>query len=127
MTNVIKFQAPFERIKFYNYSPEVSLMKAIITQAIIDATNISLDKLSKKSEIEAKAWIFGNSEEFKTICLGAEMDPNFVIKIANEVIQLHKNNNNLRRNDRINSKRTFKTTQVCSLETRKKSVQRNKS
>lgn len=40
MYNVIKFQAPFERLKYYNSSPEVSLYKSIITQAIIDATNI---------------------------------------------------------------------------------------
>ena len=38
MYNVIKFQAPFERLKQYNASSEIILYKAIITQAIIDAT-----------------------------------------------------------------------------------------
>jgi len=37
MYGVIKFQAPFERLKEYDYSPEVRLYKAILTQAIIDA------------------------------------------------------------------------------------------
>ena len=39
--NVIKFQSPFERLKLYTTSPDVTLRKAIITQAIIDATNMT--------------------------------------------------------------------------------------
>jgi hypothetical protein len=35
MYHVMKFQAPFERLKEYNSSPEIILYKAIITQAII--------------------------------------------------------------------------------------------
>lgn len=59
--SVIKFQAPFERLKEYDLAPEVRLHKAIITQAIIDVSNNSDSPSSKKIEIEAKNWLFGNS------------------------------------------------------------------
>ena len=90
MSNVIKFQAPFERIKSYNLCPEVALRKAIITQAIIDASNISEARASKKLEMEAKAWIFGDGEYFREICLGAGIEPSFVVKITKGIIKLHK-------------------------------------
>lgn len=59
--NVIKFQSPFERLKSYTNSPDVILRKAIITQAIIEATNISKFRTAKKLEQEAKLW-----QEFRT-------------------------------------------------------------
>ncbi len=90
MQNVIKFQSPFERLKLYDASPEVNLRKAIITQAIIDATNISEDRTAKKFELEAKAWIFGNSESFCETCLEAGIEQSFVVKITREVIKLHR-------------------------------------
>ena len=86
---VIKFQAPFERLKEYNYSPEVRLYKAILTQAIIDASNIMDVKDSKKLELEAKIWIFGNSQYFQEVCYNAEIEPGFVIRIAKEAIKLN--------------------------------------
>jgi hypothetical protein len=54
MYHVMKFQAPFERLKEYNSSPEIILYKAIITQAIIDATNISNAPRAKTLETDAK-------------------------------------------------------------------------
>jgi hypothetical protein len=92
MSNVIKFQAPFERLKLYNTSPDINLRKAIITQAIIDATNISDLRDAKKAEIEAKEWIFNNGIEFREICLEAGIEPFFVIKITKAIIKLHNNN-----------------------------------
>ncbi len=88
MYNVIKFQAPFERLKGCNYSPEVTLFKAMITQAIIDVTNISQSKESKKIEKEAKDWIFGGGEFFQEICYLAGMEPDYIIKLAKEAIYL---------------------------------------
>lgn len=96
MSNVIKFQAPFERLKLYDSSPDVSIHKAIITQAIIDATNISECREAKKLEREAKAWIFGGSEYFKEICMGANIEPSFVVKITKAIIKLHKKNSKFR-------------------------------
>jgi len=90
MSNVIKFQAPFERLKLFDTSPDISLRKAIITQAIIDATNISDNPTAKKLELEAKAWIFGCGDYFRNICIEAGMEPSLVIKLTKQVIKLHK-------------------------------------
>ena len=53
-TNPIKFQSPFERLKLFQSSCDVALRKAIITQAIIDASNISDNRYAVKLEKEAK-------------------------------------------------------------------------
>lgn len=90
MGNVIKFQSPFERLKLFDNSPDVNLRKAIITQAIIDASNISDDKQAKKLEREAKSWISGCGEYFKNICAEACMEPQYVVKLAKQIIKLHK-------------------------------------
>lgn len=89
MYNVMKFQAPFERLKDYNLSPEVSLHKAIITQAIIDATNASSLPKARALEKEAKDWIFGKGDYFQKICHIAGIEPDFVIKITKEAIRLN--------------------------------------
>lgn len=94
MSNVIKFQAPFERIKQYNSCPDVNLRKAIITQAIIDASNTAKDIASKKIEKEAKNWLFKKNYTFYDTCMEAGMDPCFVRKIAKSIINLHKRKNN---------------------------------
>ncbi|MGI4775710.1 MAG: hypothetical protein ACRYE9_02085 [Janthinobacterium lividum] len=91
MSNVIKFQAPFERLKLFDTSPDVSLRKAIITQAIIDASNVSEDRVAKKRELEAKTWIFGNNEYFKSICIDADIEASLVVKITKQIIKLHRN------------------------------------
>jgi hypothetical protein len=93
MYNVIKFQAPFERIKHFNASNEVSLYKAIITQAIIDATNTSDERAAKDIEVDAKGWLFGNSPYFQEICYRAEIEPSFVVKIAKDAIKLNREKN----------------------------------
>ena len=86
---VIKFQAPFEKLKEYECSAEVSLYKAILTQAVIDATNISVTPSLKRFEIEAKNWIFGNSEHFQEVCFLANVEPCFIVKITKDAIQLN--------------------------------------
>jgi hypothetical protein len=90
MTNVIKFQAPFERIKHFNEGrPDVGLRIAIIIQAIIDASNSSSSPQAKKLEIEAKEWLFGNSEGFQKTCYEANLEPDFVVRNAKDIIKLH--------------------------------------
>ncbi len=91
MTNIIKFQAPFEKLKFTGYSPESTLRRAIILQAIIDASNVSSNKEQKKYEIEARNWIFGKSEFFVHFCEETGIEPDFVIKITNQVIKYQLN------------------------------------
>lgn len=88
--NVIRLTTPFERIKLYNVSPDVALRSAIITQAIIDATNTSPKREAKKIEYEAKEWIFGGSEAFLSTCSEAGINPSLVVKITKELIKLHK-------------------------------------
>lgn len=89
--SVVKFQAPFERLKEYDISPEVRLYKAIITQAIIDVSNTSNTVTSKKIELEAKNWLFGNSSHFKDICNKAELSPEKVVRMARDVIEMNSN------------------------------------
>ncbi len=88
MTNIIKFQTPFERIKLHNPCPDIALRKAIITQAIIDATNSTQSKIGKKIKQNALSWIFDNSDDFKQICNEANMESSFVIKITKELIKI---------------------------------------
>lgn len=107
MSNVIKFQSPFERLKSYNSSPEINLRKAIIMQAIIDATNTSDAPEAKKLELEAKEWLFCD-DYFKELCLEAEMDPSFIIKIAKELIRLHSINGRNIRAKKSNNKKIAK-------------------
>ena len=92
MTNIIKFQSPFERLKDNNQNPEIALIKAIILQAIIDATNISSSKEARKDEVDAKAWIYGGSEDFALMCEYINYNVSNVRKIAREIQNLHKNN-----------------------------------
>ncbi len=102
-SNVIKFPSPFERLKSYTNSPDVMLRKAIITQAIIDATNISEFRAAKKLEQEAKSWIFGGGESFKTTCMEGEIEPSFVVKVTKEIIKLHKSKSSFRKQSQQNS------------------------
>jgi hypothetical protein len=88
MTSVLKPQAPFERLKLSNTNPEVALKKAVILQAIIDASNTSNNKSAIKAAKNAAKWLFGNSEGFLETCSDAEMDPDFLIKVAKQLIEL---------------------------------------
>ena len=90
---VIKFQAPFEKMKDYDLTPEVRLFKSIILQAIIDASNNSSLSKARKLEIEAKNWIFGNKKYFQEICYKANCHPDHVIKTALKVIRLNRRDN----------------------------------
>lgn len=87
--SVIKFQAPFERLKEYDLSPEVRLYKAVITQAIIDVSNISDIFSSKKNELEAKNWLFGDSPHFRDVCNKAELSPEKVVEMARSAIEMN--------------------------------------
>lgn len=89
---VIKFQAPFEKMKDYDLTPEVRLYKAIIIQAIIDASNNSYESEARKAEIDAKIWLFGNSSDFYRTCFYADISPDHVMKIAKELIRLNNTN-----------------------------------
>lgn len=107
-----KFDAPFEKLKnFDNNGPDVALRKAIILQAILDATNEG-DKTysARKAAKEAKAWIFDNGKYFKEICYEAGVAPESVINITKYAVnfssyakKLHKFNNRARKKVNLSS------------------------
>ncbi len=90
MSYVIKFQAPFERLKNFSDSPDLALRRAIILQAIIDSSSTSELPCIRNHEREARAWIFGNSNYFQRICYEAGFEPSFIIKITRETIKINK-------------------------------------
>lgn len=77
-------------------SPEVELWRAVVAQAISDATatvrpkhgkrSISPDKAEARQVIgaalvqrdEARAWLLGNSRDFQDVCHMARLDPDAV-------------------------------------------------
>jgi len=87
MTFVLKPQAPFDRLRLANSCPEVALNKAIILQAIIDASNISKCRVSQKLAQKAKKWLFGNSEGLQQTCMDAELDKKYLVKIVKEILR----------------------------------------
>lgn len=90
MTQVLKPQAPFERLKFANSCPETALRKAIILQAIIDASGGVGKDLAAKASQDAFKWLFNNSEGFIETCINADLDPDFVVKISKQLLGEHK-------------------------------------
>jgi hypothetical protein len=91
MYNVIKFQAPFERIKLNCPIPEANLIRAIITQAVIDASNVSDVPSIKKQTLDARNWIFGGEghEDFVEMCLAIGLEPSFIARFTKEAIKDH--------------------------------------
>ena len=89
MKKIVQLQAPFERLKSYNdISPEVALRKAIILQAVKDATSSSKSKEDNNSKIIAREWIFGDNPDFDTICNEAFLDPGYIKNISSKFIKL---------------------------------------
>jgi hypothetical protein len=93
--NVIKFQSPFERLKSYQDSPDVALRRAVIMQAIIDATDDGLSSVSKNTSSNARKWLFSQNQDFENICLEAGLEPSYVVKIAETLIDINRAKKNL--------------------------------
>ena len=47
MTDIMKLQAPFDRLRSYGINPDVALRKAIILQAIVDIMSINQSSKAK--------------------------------------------------------------------------------
>lgn len=90
MSNVIKFQAPFEKIKFLKHTPEAQLSQAIILQAMIDSSNYTDDEENNKITKEARNWIFGKDEYFLRYCNYAGINPDYIIKLTIKAILIQK-------------------------------------
>lgn len=57
---------------------EVSLWKAVILQALLDAGSNSSTKYMVKAKREALQWLFGNSIDFEDVCCMCDLDPRYV-------------------------------------------------
>jgi|TARA_B100001094_G_scaffold176521_1_gene170522 hypothetical protein len=57
---------------------EQRLFQAILVQALEDATNVSGFKKETYHKHDSHKWFINNSEDFKDVCWGADMDPEFV-------------------------------------------------
>ena len=88
MYGVIKLQAPFDGLRALNEQSEICLSKAILIQAIIDASNKANSNDAKISELDAKEWIFGCSVDLDDICNLANMSLPTILQIIQEVIKL---------------------------------------
>lgn len=62
-----------------------ALWKGVIMQALVDLASRSKKKMAKINRIKSIMWINLNSEDFKTACAYAELDPKYVHKKAKEI------------------------------------------
>lgn len=83
---VIKLQAPFEKIKEHTNDPVERLYRAVIMQMIIDASNKSQKKDLIRNEEDAKKWLFEENEYFDWACVNANLNKDYVRKIAKKII-----------------------------------------
>lgn len=73
-----------------SYNPvrgETALWKAVITQALMDAGSQSNKNEAQHDKAKAIRWLLGNSEDFVTVCLNADLDPQSVRKKAMAAIE----------------------------------------
>jgi hypothetical protein len=68
------------------YCPYRSLWSAVITQALTDARSNSKKKELRKYKAEGKAWLFGGSTDFETVCIMAGMNPKYVKNKARNAV-----------------------------------------
>ncbi|CAL7961523.1 hypothetical protein MIDIC_20068 [Alphaproteobacteria bacterium] len=54
------------------------LWKAVIMQALVDAASNSKKKQVKANKLRALRWLKGDSDDFVTVCMLANMNPNHV-------------------------------------------------
>jgi hypothetical protein len=87
----IKFQTPFERLKFSKHTPESALRKAIIIQSVLDACSSGKDKKSLKNIKDAREWIFSKSDYFVKICEEAGIEPDYVVRATKDMLVSHAN------------------------------------
>ncbi len=81
-----KLHAPFDRLLSYDMNPHVALRKAIILQAVIDATSAAVDRKAIKARDEARRWVLESDEYFKRICFEGDINSKEIIAITQEMI-----------------------------------------
>ncbi len=74
---------------FYDVNGEEALWRAVITQALMDASSESRKKTDRCHKARAIAWLAGRSKDFADVCSMAGFDRDFVI--ANARLALKRN------------------------------------
>lgn len=69
-------ESGFEPTNFADHEP--GLWKAVITQALMDASSQSQKAEAKRSKREALEWLNGTSKDFEVVCDHAGLDPSYV-------------------------------------------------
>ena len=59
---------------------ETALWRAVITQALMDASSNSSKEEAKNDRMQALRWLCGNNRDFKTVCYYAGYDPSYLRK-----------------------------------------------
>ena len=65
---------------------EMALWKAVITQALMDASNGSKKREARYIRNTARAWLLGGSKDFLTVCLNAGLEPDDVRRKAHAAV-----------------------------------------
>lgn len=68
-------------------TPEVSLWRAVILQAILDRITQSKRIENIKARKDAEKWFDIKNEDFVTVCRFATLNPDFVIKQVNYALK----------------------------------------
>jgi hypothetical protein len=68
-------------------SGERGLWRAVIAQAVLDATNHTNDKKLKLERVRALSWLSGLSPDFEIVCAMAGLDTQYVIQRSAKAIK----------------------------------------
>lgn len=66
---------------------EKAMWRAVITQALMDASNQSSKMEAKYEKSQAICWLTGYSDDFKTVCDYADFSPVYVRQQAMEALK----------------------------------------
>lgn len=84
---MLNSRAPFERLRAANFNPDVALSRAIILQAVIDASTQDRSRIACRNKDKALEWIFTDNTHFNQICNDAYFTPSYIRKITAEFIK----------------------------------------
>ncbi len=87
---VMRLARPFDRIKANANTPEAALFMALISQMIIDASNISSNKELIRDEKIAKEWLREDNDDLDFICEMVGLDKRDILSCAYKQIEEHR-------------------------------------
>lgn len=75
-----------ERKPFDMAQGEAALWRAVITQALMDASSHSSKKEAQYDKEAAQRWLLDNKDDFITVCQHGNLDPQYVRKMAKKAL-----------------------------------------